>query len=73
MRPDSLPYTPAPPTIDVPEYLTAASPDRALTFRPYAISAQCAIYLWNQGLRVCIRDGTDGNPVCIVDNSCNDE
>ena len=73
MSPTPHPYTPAPPTIDVPKYLTAASPDRALTSRAHQVSAQCAVYLSNQGPPGYIRDGTDSNPVCIVDNGCNDE
>ena len=38
-----------------------------------AVFEQCAVYLSRQGLRVYIREGTDGNPVCIVDNGCSDE
>jgi len=37
------------------------------------IFEQCALYLSHQGLRVYIREGTDGNPVCIVDYSGDDE
>ena len=37
------------------------------------IFEQCAVYLSHQGLRVYIREGTDRNPVCIVDYSGHDE
>lgn len=34
---------------------------------------QCATYLSHQGLRVYIREGTDRNPLCVVDYSGHDE